>query len=409
MRSDERAALSADGLLQRELRALDAALAGGVVPAEHDSLAKLARELRELRVLPHEEFAATLDARAAQGFRRTGRPRRSPAVAGDRGTRARLRRALLAPAAGLGALAAVVAVLVVLLAGGSGHHSPAVTAGAAASRPAGVSSAGTPSSAPPAQALDETAQHAAKGTLRAAPPASGSSPEAASSGASERQVERAATLELGVAERSVQSAAKRVFSLVETFGGYVRRSNVGSGTGQSGATFDIRVPSVNLAGAIAALSDLGRVRAETNTTNDVTDRYGSLERDLGSERAARNSLLAQLSVESEAARAAALRARLRAIESRIRGQEGALKALRARVDYTSLALSLSGEAAAASGKGDLTPGGAAHDALRILDGALAVLVLAAAALLPLAAVLAAVWLLVLHTRRRLREQALDAG
>ena len=60
-------------------------------------------------------------------------------------------------------------------------------------------------------------------------------------------------------------------------------------------------------------------------------------------------------------------------------------------------------------KSDLTPGGAAHNAARILDAALAVLLIGAAAILPLAAVVTAGWIVVTMGRRRLREQALDAS
>ena len=59
--------------------------------------------------------------------------------------------------------------------------------------------------------------------------------------------------------------------------------------------------------------------------------------------------------------------------------------------------------------GDLTPGAAAGDAAQILDAALAVLVIGAAAVLPLAVIVIAGWTAVVLLRRRLREQALDAS
>src|SRR5207237_699270 len=70
---------------------------------------------------------------------------------------------------------------------------------------------------------------------------------------------------------------------------------------------------------------------------------------------------------------------------------------------------LTPEASSGASSGNLTPGAAAKDAARILDAALAVLVLAAAALLPLAVILIAGWAAIALTRRRLREQALDAS
>src|SRR5207249_3182426 len=106
---------------------------------------------------------------------------------------------------------------------------------------------------------------------------------------------------------------------------------------------------------------------------------------------------------------ATLKARLRAVDAHIASLERQLRALDQRVTYTSLALSLTPETTAGASSGELTPGGAAHDAARILDAALAVLVLAAAALLPLGVVVVAGWMLVALTRRRLREHTLDAS
>jgi hypothetical protein len=228
--------------------------------------------------------------------------------------------------------------------------------------------------------------------------------------ASPRQVERTASLDSGGAPTSLQSTARQVFTLVSNSGGYVRQSNVSSGgPGQGGASFDLRVPSTNLPHAIASLSQLGRVRSQNDTTNDVTDQFNSLQHalaDLGAERA---SLLKQLAHASEAQQEATLRGRLRYVEARIAQQQGALHALSNRINYTSLALSLTPEAAAASKHSELTPGAAARDAGKILEAALAVLVIAAAALFPLAAIALAAWIIIAVTRRRLREQALDAS
>jgi hypothetical protein len=190
----------------------------------------------------------------------------------------------------------------------------------------------------------------------------------------------------------------------------VRQSNVSSGSvGQGGATFDLRLPASNLTTAIAALSRLGHVRSETDTTNDVTDRLGSLERSIAGLQAERASLLRQLAAASEPQQEASLKARLHALEARISQLQGTVGALRNRVDYTSLALSLTPEAAAGAASGDLTPGGAADDAARILDAALAVLVIGAAAVLPLASLIVGVWFVTVLMRRRLREHALDAS
>jgi hypothetical protein len=213
---------------------------------------------------------------------------------------------------------------------------------------------------------------------------------------------------VGVAPGGVQSAAQRVFTLVGAFGGYVRQSNVSSGGGEGGASFDARVPTANLAATIAALSHLGRVRSENDTTNDVTDRYSALQRSLGEAQAERASLLRRLAAAADPEQAAAVKRLLAAVNARIGGLQQAQHALRTRIDYTPLALSLTPERGAGSGSGDLTPGSAAGEAAHLLNVALAVLVIGAAAVLPIAVVAIAGWAVIALTRRRLREQALDA-
>jgi hypothetical protein len=242
-------------------------------------------------------------------------------------------------------------------------------------------------------------------------PANGSqsTPAAAAAAPPARQVERTATLDLGVAPSSIQSTSQQVFTLVSSYRGYVRQSNVSSGGPYGGASFDLRIPSSQLAAAIAALSHLGHVRSENDTTNDVTEQFDSLQGSLAGLRAERASLLKQLAGASEPQQEAALKARLHALDGRISNVQRELAALRERVNYTRLALTLTAETPVGSKQGDLTPGGAARDAGQILEAALAVLVIGVAAVVPVAALALAAWGLILGTRRRVREQALDAS
>ncbi|HWX97636.1 MAG TPA: DUF4349 domain-containing protein [Solirubrobacteraceae bacterium] len=386
----------------RELVAIDAALCGETVAPEHVPLAELALAMRALRPRPTDEFVQTLDARAARGFRHESHEApvddhsRRFGSAGEAWRRLTSPRTAL-PVLGLGvAVLLAVAVAVSLWGSGGGRVARPVRGGAPAAP--GVI-AGAPA-APHGPLVSAPAARPA-GAGAAAPTAGAAGPA--------RQVERTSTLDIGVAQDSIQSAAQRVFTLASAFGGYVKQSNVSSGGSQGGASFDIRLPSSNLPSAIAALSHLGHVRSENDTTNDVTNQVGSLQRSLGDLQAERSSLLRQLAGASEAQQAAALKARLHAVEAHISQLQGALRALTARVDYTSLALSLTPESSSGAASGDLTPGAATGDAARILDAALAVLVIGAAAVLPLAAIVIAGWMAVALTRRRLREQALDAS
>ena len=397
--------------MRRELDAIEAALSGEAVADAHAPLAVLARALQATRPRPREEFVRALDAHATRGFRSVGtRARARRSRVGPARRRARLRgrvpwASLSRPALGV-ALAALLAVAVAVplsLSGGSRAHvsGPGVRAPAVV-QAAPSEGAGRVGSAAPAARAPATRSNAV--------PAGAAQPESAAAGTSARQLERTATLDIGVAPGAIQSTSQRVFTLVSAFGGYVRQSNVSSGdSAQGGATFDLRVPSGNLAAAISALSRLGHVRSENDTTNDVTDQFDALRRSLAALEAERASLLKQLAAASEAQQAERLKARLRAVDGRISSLRGSLRALSARVNYTSLDLSLTPEASAGAAVGDLTPGGAARDAARVLAAALSVIVLGVAALLPLGVLLAAAWMIIAITRRRLREQALDTS
>src|SRR5688500_9656084 len=113
MRLREDETMSAE--VERDLEALDAALAGEPVP-EDEGLAQLVRELRAERPAPAPTFAEELDARAAEGFRGAGGP----------GPLARLRerlaatppRRMLAPAGAVATLAVVAGVALSQTGGG---------------------------------------------------------------------------------------------------------------------------------------------------------------------------------------------------------------------------------------------------------------------------------------------------
>jgi hypothetical protein len=369
---------------ERELEAIDATLAGAPVIAEYAALAEFVRELRATRPTADEAFLAQLDERATHGFARpitqtsaSGRRARGRVRLRALGNAAARRGLTPRPALGLvlGALLAVAVVIPLALSGG-GHGRVASPRSSAGVNPA-------------------------SGAV-AAPPA------ASASAAPARQVERTASLDVGVPPDALESRAHQVFTIVSSFNGYVRQSNVSSGgPGQGAASFDIRVPSANLANAIAALSGLGHVRSENNTTNDVTDQFTSLQSSLATLRAERASLLKQLARASEVHEEARLKDRLRYVDAQISQQQGALGALSNRINYTALAFSLTAEAAAASKHSELTPGAAARNAGKILEAALAVLLLAVAAVLPLGFIALAAWVVIASTRKRLREQALD--
>jgi hypothetical protein len=383
-----------DARAQAELDAIDAALRGEALDGQHAQLAALTSSLRATRPRPRAAFVGGLDARAAHGFSRDRRF-------------ARLRPSAIMRHPGF-ALAAVIAAIAIaapftMSGRGGGSSSSPATSGAP---PHPGAEAASPSPKAPAS----SAAGVSAGAENATRPSSPSAGAHAASAPTTRQVEQTASLDVGVEPTSIQSTAQRVFTLASAFHGYVQQSNVSSANGeQGGASFELRLPSSNLTAAMAALAHLGHVRSENETSNDVTEEHASLERALGDARAERASLLTQLSHASNPESAEALKARLNAVEARIAQLAGSLRALDARADFTNIAFSLTPERQGGAAAGDLTPGGALHDAGQILNAGLAVLVLVVAVLLPLGVIAGAALIGLGGARRRVREQALDAG
>src|SRR6476661_3969660 len=122
--------------VQRDLDAMDAAVAGRRPDGGDAVLAELAALLAETRPVADPGWTRELDARAADGF---AKPKRAARFGGARRSRLQL---VLAPAAGLAACA-VIAVSIGLA--GSGSGGDAQTMGGSSS--AGSESAGSSSSA----------------------------------------------------------------------------------------------------------------------------------------------------------------------------------------------------------------------------------------------------------------------
>jgi hypothetical protein len=370
---------SIDSTVERELAAVDDALATGRVDAP---LAD-ERELRELALLlradapePRAPFAAELGDRVRAGFPRRQARRLALPRAGD------LRRPLAAVAA-LAALAVVIPLAITLSAGDdrSGGAGGLAAGGARQGTPHPQSARGLSGPGAPADLAPAPPQSFAPGRVR--------------------RVERAASLTLGVPKGELQRAADGVATITDRYGGYVLRSTVTSGEG-GGGSFEVRIPQEDLRPALRDLSALGHVRSSTQSGNDVTRRFSSVADHLRKARSERRRLLARLEGASTEAEADAIRRRLRIVAAQIRALRGGLKELRLRTDYAAVSVSLvqerrqeGGGTAAAFDDFLDSLRGSAEIALRVLGVALPIGLLALAA-----------WLASRVTRRRRREAAL---
>jgi hypothetical protein len=220
-----------------------------------------------------------------------------------------------------------------------------------------------------------------------------------------RAVERAASLRLGVRSGHVDDAAASVARVAATLGGYVASSD----SSEQGANLDLRVPSGSLDQAVQRLSQLGRVRGLDRSTLDITDQLTAARQRVQDALAQRRSLLRQLAAARSRHEAARIRAALAATTRSLEQARGDVRGLRTRASYSSIAVTVVPEhrRAGAAGGGGWTPGDALRDAVRILEVAAGVALVALAVFVPLGLVGVPAWVAAQRLTRRRREHALD--
>ena len=401
-----------DPVAARELAAIDAALAGnpeGAIAAEDAELAQLATLLVAEAPRPSESFAAALDARVARRFE--GAAARGAARGPAPARPSRVRRIPLVPAFAGVALAAALALLVAFNAidrGGSGGGEMTSSAGgAAAQAPARDSASGGDSGA----LMSETPPAAPESAAPDRAAGSGATSNAAPAPATARKVERSSTVELGAPADEVDDVAQGVLGVVDRNGGIVDESTVATRADGGEASFRLRIPAARLQRALGQLSDLphARVLSRTDDTLDVNQAYVSVRRKLDGAEAERAGLLRALERTVDDAERDRLKVRLEIAEQRIATLQRAQRALDRRVDYSRVDLTVRAVAADDGGGAGFTPGSALGDAGRVLAVTAGVIVIAAAALVPVALLALLAWPLARAARRRRREQALDGA
>jgi Domain of unknown function (DUF4349) len=396
--------------VERELAALDDALAGRRVAPDLTELGELALALREERQRPEESFGAELDAKVERGFRDPG-PRRA--------SEPPWWTALLSVPA-FGMAAAVLLVVVIVVAGPTGgddEDSGGGSAGVAMSdsndggggsaASATEESAGT-AAQEPAPAADSAAE---PGLLRSGggvPPA----PAPRADGRERRSVERSAALTLAARPRDIDAVGARVQEVTRQQGGFVVTSSVNSSTNGGGGQFELRVPTRNLDSAVAALSRLASVRERSQRAEDITAQRISARSRLKDARTERQSLLRQLGDAVTVTETESIRRRLDIVSREIEAARRDVRRVNNRAAFSTVAVTLVADRSAGGPGSDAddewTPGDAAKDALRLLEVAAGVALIVLAIALPLALLAALAAFAARWSRRRRREHALDA-
>ena len=363
-----------------ELEAVDAALAGRYVAPEHAELADLALLLRDEKPQPTPAWATNLDRRVEAGF--PARPRR------ERRFWVWTRNA--APGLGL-----ATAVVLVIVGGAALPQSGDDEEGGAGGGSVGIAMPETGSSDESASGGGETLSR--DSAVQPGDPGSDRRPA--------REQQRSATLTLAVPRREVDRAAGRVGQVTAELGGFVASSSISS---NGGGDLQLRVPSERLDDAIRRLSDIGRVRELSRRSVDITSSVVSARDRLRDARAERKALLAQLATATTVNETESIRERLDIVAREFSSARRRLARVNNRANFADLWVTLAVRGAAeADDEGAWTPADAWRDALRVLEVAAGVLLIAASVLLPLALLWLVIWLARRGLARRGRERALD--
>jgi hypothetical protein len=197
----------------------------------------------------------------------------------------------------------------------------------------------------------------------------------------------AASLSLTAAPEDVQAIAGRIERLASSEEGFVQSANVQVQSGNGEATLTLRLPSRRLSAALALLSQLAPVHAESQSLQDITSTYDAARQRLADATAERLALLRALAAATTAAKVEALRAQLAQVRTAIAGAQSALHAVSQRASTSELEVTVVGNAHPAST--GLTLHNGLHTAGRVLLVSLVVLLTAAAVFVPLAILIAA--------------------
>jgi hypothetical protein len=359
-----------------ELEAVDAALAGRYVAPEHAELAELALLLRDEKPEPSPAWATRLDRRVEAGF---------PAPPRQRFVWLRKAAPAIAIAACLLPIVAAVALI-------PGSEDDEGGGGGSAGVAAQDSGGGESQTVEPLRGDSER---------RSAPPEAQSG-DPNSDRQDNRSQERWASLTLATPRRDIDRVAGQVSQVTADLGGFVASSSISS---NQGGLLELRVPSDRLDTAIQRLSKLGRVRELSRRSVDITSNVVSARERLSDARAERKALLAQLADAVTVNETESIRARLKIVSHEISGARRALRRVNNRADFADVSVAV--VASRGGDEGAWTPGDAFDDALRVLEVAAGVALIALAVLLPLGLVWLLAWLARRGITRRRRERALD--
>jgi hypothetical protein len=350
---------------------------------------QLGAELRALREIPNQQFAAELDAWAAEGFPSAKQLEESTGPSSKRSFIGR--RPMLAALSAAAVIVMVVGVSVVA------YLHQRDTGGMDSS---GSGSGEILSGKIQKNSLHESAPSAATGSSQqtTAVPL-GQRPRNSRS-----QIQQlSASLGLSTGTDEIQSAADGVVDVTNRYDGFVDSSDVHVGGPRSHASFSLRIPAAHLREALDDISGLGRVTVRDEGSSNVTGAYVDTGKAFRDARTRVDSLVTQLNAASTAADEAAIRAELVTARQELAAARSALRGIKQQVTYAPLTVQIRSDGAG----GSWSIGDAADDAIDVLKAIAGGTLVTLAVLLPLSALFLLGWLGVRELSRRRRDAYLD--
>lgn len=421
-----------DPEVERELDALERALAGLPVDEEMAPIATLVADVREQRPEPEAEWAAELDRQVAGGF--AGRPSGAGAALGEwigslRG------RSMLAPVGALATLLIVVAVGVGVTQDGGSDDATTMDAGSAdltettaspesgdAAVPvpgqtteesphatnldtwkgAGQSSADTDVGATGAgAAADASGYRTSKSQAFSRESGSGTAP-----GQEKRQQDRSAYLQLKTDTSKVREVSDEAIQITESVGGVVLSSDLSEQRDHATASLELSIPTRELDSTLDRLTDLATVASLNEASVDITKPFVSAQDALKDAQAERKQLLQALAEADTETEADAIQAQLDDVREEISRAEAAFDNIARRARLSTVSLQIEGTPNG-DDDGSWSIGDAADDAVDALGTVAGVMLVGAAIVVPILALIALIAWLTLALRKRSREKALD--
>lgn len=403
MKSPERTTEPLDPEIERQLEAVDRVLASEPVDPDLADLATLTADLRAERAAPPEQWTREMDSKVEAGF-------------GSSRLRS-LRRLLpeqprrMLPIGAVATLLVVVGVGIGSLGDGGtdqaldGRDEPAVPPAPAAGVPEQLDD---PSAAPKEAAGASENPNRGSGVTAdeatIAPPIPGTDRTAPGKG--KRRQDRNAFLALKTGTDEVRDVSDQAIQITESAGGVVLSSELSEAEMRSTASLELSIPTRELDPTLDRLTDLATVQTLNEAAVDITRPFVSAQDELRDARAERRQLLRALGNASTEAEADALRRQLRDARRQISQAEAAFDNIARRARTSRISMTIDGTPGGGD-DGSWTLGDAADDALSVLKAVAGVLLISAAILAPLVILTAVVSAIVIGTRRRRRERALD--